>query len=197
MKLTPRQNEIYLFLYEYITNNDISPTYNDIRYKFGFNSLNSVTKHIKQLVEKGVISVQPNKKRSISLIEHGTPSVSVKLLGVVAAGEPIEAVPENETISVPEEFIGGGENFCLKVKGESMIDDGILDGDVVIINKKEVANNNEMVVAMINNEVTLKRFFKRKNYIELRPSNTAMEPIIIKSGNFKILGVVKGLLRKY
>ncbi len=156
-----------------------------------------MTKHIKQLKEKGVISVQPNRKRAITLIEHGTPAVYVKVLGNIAAGEPIEAVEDIETISVPQEYLGRGESFCLRVKGDSMIGDGIHDGDIVIINKRVTASNNEMVAALINNEATLKKFYKTKDGVELRPSNPSMKPIKITSGDFKILGVVIGLIRKY
>jgi len=197
MHLTPRQKEIFLYIEGYIKKNSISPSYDEIRRRFGFSSLNSVFKHIKQLEEKGVISIQPNKKRAITLIEHGTPSVHVRLLGTIAAGEPIEAIEHVEIISVPQELLGRGENFCLRVKGDSMVGDGIYDGDIVIINKRVTVNNNEMVAVLINNEATLKRFYKRKDGFEFRPSNPSMKPIIVKSGDINILGVIIGLIRRY
>ena len=197
MHLTPRQKEIFLYIEWYITKNSISPSYDEIRRRFGFSSFNSVFKHIKQLEEKGAIAIQPNKKRAITLTEHGTPSVYVRLLGTIAAGEPIEAIENAEIISVPQEFLGRGENFCLRVKGDSMIGDGIHDGDIVIINKRATANNNEMVAVLINNEATLKRFYDREDGFELRPSNPAMKPIIVKAGDINILGVVIGLMRRY
>ncbi len=197
MHLTPRQREIFLYIRNYIRKKDLSPTYDDIRRKFGFRSFNAVFKHLKQLEEKGVITNQLHKKRAIALVEHGPPSAALGLLGTVAAGEPIEAIEERETIAVPREFLGSGENFCLKVKGESMIDDGVHDGDIVVVNKRPEARSGEMVVALINNEATLKRFNKIKGGVELRPANPAMRPIRVVSGDFKVLGVVTGLLRKY
>jgi len=198
MYLTPRQKEIFLYIQSYIKRNNVSPTYDDIRKRFGFSSFNSVFKHMKQLEDKGVIYIRPkNKKRAITLVDHGAPAVNVRLLGTIAAGEPIEAIEDVENISIPRELLGKGENFCLKVKGDSMIYDGIHDGDIVIIKKRNFAENNEMVAALIDNEATLKRFYKRKSWVELRPANPSMKPIKIKSGNFKILGVVVGLIRMY
>ncbi len=197
MHLTPRQKEIFIYIKTYIKKNKAAPTYNEIRIRFGFSSFNAVFKHIKQLEEKGVITVPPNRARAITIVEEGTPAVSIKLLGNIAAGQPIEAIENDETISVPQELLGRGENFCLKVKGDSMTGDGIFDGDVVVINKRTVADNNEMVAALIDNEATLKRFCKTKDGIEFRPSNPLMEPIIVRSGDVHILGVVVGLFRKY
>lgn len=197
MHLTPRQKEIFLFIETYINKNKASPTYDEIRRQFGFSSFNAVFKHIKQLEGKGVITIQPNRARAITIVEEGTPAVSIKLLGNIAAGQPIEAVENNETISVPQELLGRGENFCLKVKGDSMTGDGIFDGDVVIINKRAVADNNEMVAALIDNEATLKRFYKTEDGVEFRPSNPLMEPIRVKSCEVNILGIVVGLFRRY
>ena len=197
MHLTPRQKEIFIFIELYIKENNAAPTYDEIRRRFGFSSFNAVFKHIKQLEGKGVITVQPNRARAIAIVEEGTPAVSIKLLGNIAAGKPIEAVEDNETISVPQELLGRGENFCLKVKGDSMTGDGILDGDVVIINKRMVADNNEMVAALIDNEATLKRFYKTEDGVEFKSSNPLREPIRVKSGEVNILGVVVGLLRRY
>jgi repressor LexA len=197
MHLTPRQKEIFLYIETYIKKNKSAPTYDEISIRFGFSSFNAVFKHIKQLKEKGAITVQPNRARAISIVEEGTSAVSIKLLGNIAAGQPIEAVEDNETISVPQELLRRGENFCLKVKGDSMIGDGIFDGDVVVINKQAVAEHNEMVAALINNQATLKRFYKIKGGVEFRSSNPFMEPIIVKSGDVNILGVVVRLFRKY
>lgn len=197
MHLTPRQKDIFIYIERYIKKNKGAPTYDEIRKRFGFSSFNAVFKHIKQLEEKGAITVQPNRARAITIVEKGTSTVSIKLLGTIAAGQPIEAVESDETISVPQELLGRGENFCLKVKGESMVGDGIFDGDIVIINKRAVADNGEMVAALIDSEATLKRFYKREEGVELRPSNPLMEPMRVKSGEVTILGVVVGLLRRY
>ncbi|MDR4504098.1 MAG: transcriptional repressor LexA [Candidatus Scalindua sp.] len=197
MHLTPRQKDIFIYIERYIKKNKVAPTYDEIRKRFGFSSFNAVFKHIKQLEEKGAITVQPNRARAITIVEEGTPTVNIKLLGTIAAGQPIEAVENDETISVPQELLRRGENFCLKVKGESMIGDGIFDGDIVIINKRAVADNGEMVAALIDNEATLKRFYKREEGVEFRSSNPLMEPLRVKSGEVTILGVVVGLFRKY
>ncbi len=197
MHLTPRQKEIFLYIESYINKNKSAPTYDEIRKRFGFSSFNTVFKHIKQLEEKGAITVRPNRARAITIAEEGVPAVSIKLLGSIAAGHPIAAVEDNETITVPQELLGRGENFCLRVNGDSMTGDGILDGDIVITNKRTVAENNEMVAVLIENDATLKRFYKAEDGIELRPSNPLMEPIRIKSGDVNILGVVVGLFRRY
>ncbi len=197
MHLTPRQKEIFVYIERYIKKNQVAPTYDEIRRRFRFSSFNAVFKHIKQLEEKGAITVQPNRARAITVVEEGAPTVSIKLLGTIAAGQPIEALEDDETIAVPQELLGRGENFCLKVKGDSMIGDGIFDGDVVIINKRAVADNGEMVAALIDSEATLKRFYKREDGVEFRPSNPLMEPMSVKSGEVTILGVVVGLLRRY
>ena len=197
MHLTPRQKEIFVYIETYIKKNRVAPTYDEIRRRFGFSSFNAVFKHIKQLEEKGVITVQPNRARAIAIVEEGTPAVSIRLLGTIAAGQPIEALENDETLSVPQELLGRGENFCLKVKGDSMTGDGIFDGDIVIINKREAADNSEMVAALINSEATLKRFYKTEEGVEFRSSNPLVETIKVKSGEVTILGVVVGLFRKY
>ncbi len=197
MHLTPRQKEIFVYIETYIKKNRAAPTYDEIRRRFGFRSFNAVFKHIKQLEEKGAITVQPNRTRAITIVEEGTPAVSIRLLGTIAAGQPIEALENDETISVPQELLGRGENFCLKVKGDSMTGDGILDGDVVIINRRVVADNGAMVAALIQNEATLKRFYRSEEGVEFRSSNPLMETIRVKSGEVAILGVVTGLFRKY
>ncbi len=185
------------FLIEtYIKKNRSAPTYDEIRRSFGFSSFNSVFKHIKQLEEKEAITVQPNRTRAITIVEEGVPAVSIKLLGSIAAGHPIVAIEDNETISIPQELLGKGENFCL-AKGNSMTSDGILDGDIVIIDRRTVAENSEMAAVLIENEATLKRFYKTEDGIELRSSNPLMSPIRVKSGDVNILGIVVGLFRRY
>jgi repressor LexA len=119
------------------------------------------------------------------------------LLGRVAAGRPIEAVEEVDVIEVPPSMIRQGDHFVLQVKGDSMKEDGIFDGDFIVIRKQPVAENGEMVVALINNEATVKRFYKREQYVELRPAHTGMEPIIVKQEDLRIEGKIVGVIRHY
>ncbi|MFQ5560947.1 MAG: transcriptional repressor LexA, partial [Nitrospinota bacterium] len=177
MHLSPTQKKIFEFIRDYIRKYELSPSYDEIRTHFNYKSFNSVFKHVRQIEAKGFIQVPPNKKRAITLTERETPAVQLKLYGTVAAGEPMDPVECADTFSVPQELLKRGENFCLRVRGDSMVGDGILDGDTIIVNKRESALNNEMVVAMIDNEVTLKRFHQRGGKIELRPSNPALKPI--------------------
>jgi repressor LexA len=122
----------------------------------------------------------------------------VRLLGQVAAGTPIEAVENAETISVPEEFIRRDDTFCLKVKGDSMIDDGIRDGDYIIVEGRETAVNGETVVALIGNDATVKKFYREADgRVRLQPANSAMQPIMVAAGDLAIRGVVVGLMRHY
>jgi repressor LexA len=119
------------------------------------------------------------------------------LLGKVAAGKPIEAVEDVNTIAVPPSMIGGGDHFALQVKGDSMTEDGILDGDFVVIRKQSTAENGETVVALINNEATIKKYCQKKDYVELRPAHKGMEPLIVKEGDLRIQGKLVGVIRYY
>ena len=119
------------------------------------------------------------------------------LLGRVAAGKPIEAVEDVDVIEVPPSMIGSGEHFVLQVKGDSMKDDGILDGDFVVVRKQPTAENGETVVAIVNNEATIKKYYKKKRDVELRPANEGMESIVVKHGDLRIQGKVVGVLRHF
>ncbi len=119
------------------------------------------------------------------------------LLGRVAAGKPIEAVEDVDVIEVPPSMIGSGEHFVLQVKGDSMKDDGILDGDFVVVRKQPTAENGETVVALVNNEATIKKYYKKKRDVELRPANEGMESIVVKQGDLRIQGKVVGVLRHF
>jgi len=145
-----------------------------------------------------------NEARSIQLVRADdidpTPSVGLPILGLVAAGQPIETLGVHaETLEVPPFMVGRRNSYVLQVKGQSMIDEGINDGDYVVVQEKEVPSNGEMIIALINGgEATLKRYYKEKGHIRLQPSNAAMEPIIVKSGTpIEIQGIVIGLIRKY
>ncbi len=198
MNLTEKQQAVYRYLRKYIEARGVSPTYDEIRRHFGFRSFQSVQKHLAQLERKGYIRIpERNRSRMITLVEHGGRSLVLQMAGLVAAGSPIEAIEQYETVDVPEEMLGSGEYFALKVRGNSMIDEGIVDGDTIIVQKQQSARNGQTVVAMVEGEATVKKFFRRKDGVELRPANASMSPIFVREGEFVVQGVVVGLLRRY
>jgi len=199
MYLTKRQKEILEYLKEHIQRMGYAPSIMEIGKQFKLSSPATVHKHLSHLEEKGLIRRQHNLSRSIELTKEpkSTRQMEYPLLGSIVAGKPIEAVENREMISMFPDS-GGKDVFVLRVNGNSMIDDHIRDGDYVIVEKRESAENGETVVALLNNEcATLKRFYREKNHIRLQPANTKMEPIIIMEGDFKIQGVVVGVLRKF
>jgi repressor LexA len=200
MYLTARQRELYGFLQDYIARKGEAPTYEEIGRALKLKSTNAVAKHLKALEEKGYVrSPWGNRKRALSLVEHGTPSFTIPLLGTVAAGKPIEPVEQAEKIEIPRSLLGSGENFALKVRGDSMIDDGIRDGDVVIVRRQAIAENGDTVVAVVDGEATVKRFYRKGDRVELRPANPALTPLFLDAsvGTLEIRGVVVGLIRKF
>jgi repressor LexA len=197
-QLTDRQKEIYEFIREQIDDKGYPPTVRDIGDAFKIKSPNGVMCHLKALEKKGLIHRQGFRARAIMLADHkpGPKHVGVPMLGRVAAGTPIEAHAENERLNFDELF-STADNYALQVHGRSMIEDHIQDGDYVIIRKQETADNGERVVAMIDNEVTLKRFFKDKEHIRLMPANSEMNPIVLDDkANAQVLGVLVGVLRR-
>ena len=200
MYLTARQKEIYEFLRDYVARKGEAPTYQEIGRALRLRSTNAVSKHLKSLEEKGYVrSPWGNKKRALSLVEHGSPSFTVPLLGTVAAGRPIEPIEGKERIEIPRSLLSGGENFALRVRGDSMIEDGIRDGDVVVVKRQAVAENGQTVVAVVNGEATVKRLYRKGGRVELRPAHPALKPIFLEegSGELEIRGVVIGLIRKF
>ena len=199
--LTHRQKEVYAFLKAYIERQGVAPTYEEIRRHFGFRSYNAVFKHLKQLEARGYLTSRwKNKKQAFSLREPVQASLSTSqlpLLGRVAAGEPIEALEDRDTIEVPESFLGTGEHFALRVRGDSMIGDGIHDGDLILLRKQEDAENGQTVVALIDGEATVKRFYRKGASVELHPANSSMKPLILEAEKVTVQGVVVGLIRKY
>lgn len=200
LTLTPRQKEIADFIRRYRSKNGVSPTQREICEEFGYSSFGTLQKHIRLLLEKGVLVRDWNKRRSLALAEEDRPvgAVELPLAGRIAAGQPIEAEPEGESIAVPEALTRKGQNYVLRVNGHSMIDDGIHDGDFVVVNRRERAQNGEMVAALVNGEATLKRFYNEGDgRIRLQPANERMAPIYAAEGDVKVQGVVVGLMRKY
>jgi len=198
MQLTKQQTRVYRYLETYLRRKGRPPSYKEIQDYFGFRSLNSVVKHLKQLERKGYLeSPWGNQKRAFRLLPLRTTAATIPFLGRVAAGAPIEAVEMTEAVEVPESLLAGGNNFALQVQGESMVDEGIRDGDVLIIRKQDHADNGQTVVAQIEGEATIKKFYQRDGRVELRPANEELKPLVVPAEKVEIIGVVVGLVRHY
>jgi len=197
MNLTKRQKEILDFIREYRESEGISPTQREIRERFQLSSFGTVQKHLKRLEEKGALSREWNRSRGISPAEPKASSREVPLLGAVAAGLLFEASPATETIEVPSSLLGRGEHFVLRVRGDSMVDDGIRDGDYVVVSRRATAQNGQTVVALVRGEATLKRYYAEGSRVRLQPANTAMKPILVDPRELTLHGVVTGLIRNY
>jgi repressor LexA len=197
--LTKRQKQLVDFLERYIEEHGYAPTLAEIGEYFGLSSLATVHKHLHNLEQRGFIRRSHNHSRALEVTKtNRARSRGLPLLGQVAAGAPIEAVEGHDSISVPDEMVGRGNTFCLRVRGESMIDEGIRDGDYIIVEEREAANNGETVVALLGNEATVKKYYREANgSIRLQPANITMEPIYACEQDLKIRGVVVGLMRRY
>jgi repressor LexA len=200
MKLTHKQKAFLGYLSQYTEEWGTAPSFDEICSHFGFSSYNTVTTYLKILERKGYVRLpsQKNRKRAIEVVSPvETKSFELPLLGNVAAGKPIEAIENKSAIEVPPAMADKGDCFVLKVKGVSMEEDGILDGDFVVVRKQPTAENGDTVVALIDNEATVKKYFKKNDYVELRPAHAGMDPISVKDGDFHIAGKVVGVLRYY
>lgn len=201
--LTERQRDILQFIRDFQKERQVAPTHREICDHFGFSSYGTVYKHLSLLEKKGLIRRDSNQKRGVELVEQETPVEApsgvreLPLFGYIAAGRPVEVDASDETITVPDRLTSRGENYVLKVRGDSMIDDGILDGDYVIIARRERADNGEMVVANVNGEVTLKRLYREGERIRLQPANSMMSPIYAHAQDVAVQGVVVGLMRRF
>jgi len=194
--LTKRQKEILEYVGKFIESHDYAPSYREIAEHFKLGSIATVADHLENLVEKGFLTKDHNAARSIQLTPRfDERSFEIPLMGLVAAGYPIEAIRTNETIDIPRDMMGKNV-FALKVRGDSMIEDGIFDGDYIIIEQTENPRNGEIVVALVDNEnATVKRFFKEKGRIRLQPANSNFKPIY--SDKVIVQGRVKGVIRKF
>ncbi len=201
MYLTKRQQEIYQFLRAFVAQHGYAPSYEEIKDHFHLSSLATVHKHITNLEKKGVITKEWNRGRSLEIVAADMPDTQVielPLVGTVAAGQPIQAIEEQETLAVPASLVRRGRTYALRVRGNSMVDEHILDGDYVIVEERQTARNGEIVIALLDRDtVTVKKFYQEKDHIRLQPANPALEPIIIQGGDFAIQGVVVGLIRKF
>jgi repressor LexA len=234
--LTLKEKNVLQFLESYMMENGISPTYQEICDNFGFASYNSVQRYLKQLEAKGYITMPwGNQKRAITLIQPSSAmqealaemrdsapapvelrpeAVSIALLGRVAAGQPLEAFEHDEFIDVPTSMVKkADQTFALRVQGQSMIEDGILDGDIILVQEQKTARNGEIIVAVVENEATVKRFYMHNKenktsdsnvhslggtkMIELRPANSSMESLWYHPSEVQIRGVVVSLIRQF
>jgi repressor LexA len=233
--LTLKEKNVLLFLENYMLENGISPSYQEICKNFGFASYNSVQRYLKQLESKGYISLPwGNQKRAITLVQPasalqdnlgemqdkpiekalGPEALSIQLLGRVAAGSPIEAYENDEYIDVPTSLVRQPDRtYALRVQGQSMIEDGIFNNDIILVQRQPQANNGEIVVAVVENEATVKRFYShnkdpRKNtkklsdtpeqkWIELRPANSSMQSLWYQPNEVQLRGIVVGLIRQF
>jgi len=201
LPLTKRQREILDYLNEFIQQHGYAPSLEEIGKRFGLSSLATVHKHLTNLQEKGFIKRAWNRSRSVEMVQARSSgrAVELPLLGFVAAGLPIEAIATAETISVPHDLVGRRETYVLRVRGDSMIDEQVRDGDYVIVEDRKTADNGEMVIALLRGtDVTLKKFYRDPSgRIRLQPANAAMQPIFADPDQVQVQGVVVGVMRKY
>lgn len=199
MNLTKRQHEIYEYVRGFLDEQGYAPSLEEIAEHFGLSSVATVHEHLENLQSKGMLRRDPNRSRAVELVRREARAVELPLLGRVAAGQPLEAVADDETISVPEDLLGRGETFALRVQGNSMIDEHIEDGDYVIVERRETASDGQRVIALVDGEdATLKSLYRESDgTVRLQPANTSMEPLTYPADRVKVLGVVIGVLRKY
>jgi len=200
--LTRSERRVLEYIRRHLEENHYeSPSYEEIARGVGLRSASNIQAHIEKLMAKGYLTKRRNSHRSIELTAPTTispGSEELPLVGRIAAGKPIEAVLDYETISVPSDMIGRNETYVLRVRGDSMIEDHVLDGDYVIIERKNRARDGEMVVALVNkSEATLKRFYRDQNGVRLEPANPAYTPMHYAEEDVTVQGVVIGILRKY
>ena len=209
-ELNKREKAILKFIEKHVTTHGYPPSVREIGKAVGLSSTATVHGYIAKLTEKGYIKKEDQKGRTLKLLKGGLEDnqprkekpvysgkelVEVPVIGKITAGEPILAVENvTDTFPIPIDFVGNSESFMLTVRGESMIEAGILDGDYILVKKQNTANNGEIVVALIGDEATVKTFYKEKDHIRLQPQNSTMDPIIVPT--CEILGKVAGVFRK-
>ena len=203
MPVTAKQRRVYEFIRRYIDSNHEPPTIAEIGRQFQMSSSASVHAILVALEREGLIKRIPNVSRGIEIVQQkgggDDDDSDIPLLGTVAAGQPIEAILTHDTISVPKDLQGRGRTFALRVRGDSMIEENIQDGDIIIVASQKTADNGQMVVALIDgNYATVKKFYREPEFIRLEPANPQFKPIFIKTPErIQIQGVVRGLIRKY
>ena len=202
MTLTRKQHEILDFLTGAIGRNGFAPSFEEIAEHFGYQSLATVHEHLSNLERKGYIRRGYNESRAIEVLppRGQTGASEIPLLGSVAAGMPIESMMTGEVVSIPDNMLPRrGPNYALRVRGESMIDEQIRDGDLVVVNGRDSADNGEMVIALVSgSEATVKRFYREPGgWIRLQPANPTMRPLRYQESDVLIQGIVVGVIRRY
>lgn len=200
MALTKRQKLILDYIESFIEQCGYSPSFEEIADHFGYSSLATVHEHLTNLEAKGYLRKNYNKSRSLELVSaRGALAEELPLLGTVAAGLPIEAIEEQETLAVPHDMLRAGNNYVLRVKGNSMVDEQIRDGDYIVVSSRQTADNGEMVVALVGGDsATVKKLYReRDGMIRLQPANATMEPMFYPAEEVEIQGVVIAVIRKY
>ena len=198
--LTKRQKELVDFLDRHIAKLGYAPTLQEIGRHFGLTSLATIHKHLTNLERKGLVRRKHNRSRALEVMprHRRTAAVDLPLLGTVAAGAPIEPIEHDDSIAVPEDMVGRGESFVLRVSGNSMIKEGILDGDYIVVRSRAQADDGDTVVALVRGDATVKRLYREKGgMVRLQPANDALAPIVARAADVEIRGVVVAVLRKY
>jgi repressor LexA len=197
--LTRRQKELLDFIRRYIKRHGYAPSLAEMRTHLRLSSLATVHKHLRLLEEKGAIRRLPGRSRALEIcnVVSGEQGTRVPLLGRVAAGTPIEPIEVDESLTIPDEMLGRGETFALRVQGDSMIGDGIHDGDVVLVERQATADDGQTVVALLDGEATIKRFYRRRGRVHLEPANPSLSAVVVSPDHVEIRGVVVALLRRY
>lgn len=198
--LTERQKSILEFIQDFRRRRGVAPTHREICEHFGFSSYGTAYKHLKLLVEKGYLKRDRHQRRGLE-VTGGEAAAGEELpfMGRIAAGRPIEAVPGADRLVIPRQLFGerSQDHYVLRVAGDSMIGEGIHDGDWVVVERRERAEVGEMVVALIGDDATLKRFYPEGEQVRLQPSNPAMAPLRFPAAEVRVQGIVVGLMRRY
>lgn len=200
--LTSRQKEILEFIHAFRREKGVAPTHREICERFGFSSYGTAYKHLKLLIEKGYLKRDRHQRRGLELTgaDAAAPTgAELPFLGRIAAGRPIETVPGGDSLVIPSLLFGDRteDHYVLRVAGDSMIGEGIHDGDWVVVERRERAEVGEMVVALVGDEATLKRFYPEGEQVRLQPSNPAMSPLRFPAADVRVQGIVVGLMRRY
>ncbi len=206
MGITKKQKAVYDYIIEYSDRQGLAPTQKEIKDHFGLKSFGSVQRYLKYLVDAGYLEMDWNARRGLKVVSEETDQAEmakateeIPLLGLIAAGNPIEALENpSDTIDVPKHMVTGTDrHFALTVRGDSMINAGILEDDIVVCRATNHAAQGQIAVAIVDGEATLKYYYRQADHIELRPANDRLSSIIITDGDFKIAGVLSGLVRYY
>jgi repressor LexA len=203
--LTRRQKEILEFIAGFQSRHGIAPTHREICERFGYSSYGTAHKHLKLLERKGYLVRRGHQKRGVELqdaaaaVVGGARAQELPFYGRIAAGRPIEALPAGERVGVPEHLLRGraSEHYVLRVAGDSMVDEGIHDGDLVVVRRRDRAEVGEMVVALVGEEATLKRYYPEGDQVRLQPAAPGMRPLLVPAATVRVQGVVVGLMRRY